>query len=85
MFRIIFQDLMLTIIVFSRLLDSLALRSEVNQINLNIIDPHLDLEVETGGDSRFSVFLGSRSKFTLGAEKKGYLHLSPLQDPDVDH
>ena len=34
-----------------------------------IIDPHLDLEVETGGDSRFSVFLGSKSKFTLGSSK----------------
>ena len=31
---------------------------------INIIDPHLDLEVETGWDSRFSVFLGSKSKFT---------------------
>ena len=30
----------------------------------NIIDPHLDLEVETSGDSRFSVFLGSKSKST---------------------
>ena len=30
----------------------------------NIIDPHLDLEVETGEDSSFSVFLGSKSKFT---------------------
>ena len=31
---------------------------------VNIIDPHLDLEVETGGDSRFSVFKGFKSKFT---------------------
>ena len=36
-------------------------------MKINIIDPHLDLEVETGGDSRFSVFLGFESKFTLGA------------------
>ena len=36
---------------------------------LDIIDPHLDLEVETGRDSRFSVFLGSKSKFTLESIK----------------
>ena len=38
-------------------------------LKLTIIDPHLDLEVETGWDSRFSVFLGSKSKFTLGSSK----------------
>ena len=30
----------------------------------SIINPHLDLEVETSGDSRFSVFQSSKSKFT---------------------
>ena len=39
------------------------------KIDLIIIDPHLDLEVETGENSRFSVFLGSKSKFTLGSSK----------------
>ena len=34
-----------------------------------IIDPHPDLEVETSGDSRFSVFLGSKSKFIFGSSK----------------
>ena len=34
-----------------------------------IIDPHLDLEVDIGGDSRFPVLLGSKSKFTLETSK----------------
>ena len=35
-----------------------------HKLIFDIIDPSLDLEMETGGDSRFSVFLGSKSKFT---------------------
>ena len=37
-----------------------------NSYLFDIIDPHLNLGVEAGGDSRFTVFLGSKSKFTLG-------------------
>ena len=40
-----------------------------NRQNIDIRDLHLDLEMETGRDSRFSVFQGSKSKFILGSSK----------------
>ena len=43
--------------------------AKIGSKEVDIIDPHLDLEVKTSGDSRFSVFLGYNSKFILGSSK----------------
>ena len=44
-------------------------RKKIKRYNVrnkfNIIDPHLDFEVEIGGDNSFSIFQDSKSKFTV--------------------